>query len=211
MMARMKRQQDAARSADAVHVAYSARAHEYITLFGHIGSTAPEDRDLVDRWSRSCTGLVVDVGCGPGQWTAYLAEAGTSAIGIDPVAEFIDHAKSTYPTVQFRLGTIDDLDTLPVPLGGIFSWYSLIHLDPKEVPTALTTMYQSMEPGGQLLLAFFDGDKIEEFPHAVAPAFTWPLNTMIETVHQAGFTITHQEHRHDPGHRPHAALLAYRR
>lgn len=72
-------------------------------------------------------------------------------------------------------------------------------------------MYQSMEPGGQLLLAFFDGDKVEEFPHAVAPAFTWPLNTMIETVHRAGFTITHQEHRHDPGHRPHAALLAYRR
>jgi len=207
----MSSQQDDPHNADPVHVAYSARAHEYITLFGHIGSTAPEDRDLVDRWSRSCTGLVVDVGCGPGQWTAYLAEAGPSVIGIDPVEEFIDHAQRINPTVQFRLGTIDDLDTLPVPLGGIFSWYSLIHLDPKDVPCALATIYRSMAPGGQLLLAFFDGDKVEEFPHAVAPAFTWPLGTMIETVRRSGFTITHQEHRHDPGHRPHAALLAYRR
>lgn len=210
-MARMNSRPRTPDHPNPVHAAYSARAHEYINLLGHISSTAPEDRDLVDRWARRCSGRVVDIGCGPGHWTAYLAEAGINAMGIDPVEQFIDHAQRTYPTVQFRRGSIDDLTNLAAPLAGLFSWYSLIHLDPKEVPTALTTMYQSMEPGGQLLLAFFDGDKVEEFPHAVAPAFTWPLSTMIETVHRAGFTITHQEHRHDPGHRPHAALLAYRR
>jgi hypothetical protein len=47
----MSSQQDDPHNADPVHVAYSACAHEYITLFGRISSTAPEDRDLVDRWS----------------------------------------------------------------------------------------------------------------------------------------------------------------
>jgi len=210
MMVRMKRQQDTPHNADPVHAAYSARAHEYIDLLGHIDSTAPEDRKLVDQWARKCTGRVIDVGCGPGHWTAYLTEAGINATGIDPVPEFVDHAKRTYPNVQFRQGTVDDLSALPSSLGGVFSWYSLIHLNPKDVPAALATMHGSLVARGRLLLAFFEGDTLEEFPHAVAPAFAWPLGTMIETVHRAGFTITHREHRCDPRHRPHAALLAYR-
>lgn len=92
MMVRMKRQQDTPHNADPVHAAYSARAHEYIDLLGHIDSTAPEDRKLVDQWARKCTGRVIDVGCGPGHWTAYLTEAGINATGIAPVPEFVDHA-----------------------------------------------------------------------------------------------------------------------
>lgn len=207
---RMNGQSHAPGNADTVHSAYSARAHEYIDLLGDIDTTAPEDRALVTRWARGCTGRVVDIGCGPGHWTAYLSDAGVTAEGIDPVPEFVDHAQRTYPQVQFRQGTFDDLGGLQDPLGGVFSWYSLIHLDPGDVPGALATMRASLAPGGRLLLAFFDGDKVEEFPHAVAPAFSWPLTTMIDTVDRAGFTVTHRERRHDPGHRPHAALLAYR-
>lgn len=114
----MSSQQDTPHSIDPVHAAYSARAHEYIGLLGHIDSTAPEDRRLVDQWARKCTGRVIDVGCGPGHWTAYLTEAGINATGIDPVPEFVDHAQRTYPNVQFRQGTVDDLSALPSSLAG---------------------------------------------------------------------------------------------
>lgn len=124
--------------------------------------------------------------------------------------KFIDHAQRTYPKVPFRQGTVDDLSDLPYPLGGVFSWYSLIHLDPTVVPDALATMRGALAPGGRLLLAFFDGNKVEEFPHAVAPAFYWPLDTLIKTVRRAGFTVTHRERRLDPGQRPLAALFARR-
>ena len=114
-MARMNSRPRTPDHPNPVHAAYSARAHEYINLLGHISSTAPEDRDLVDRWARKCSGRVVDIGCGPGHWTAYLAEAGINAMGIDPVEQFIDHAQRTYPTVQFRRGSIDDLTNLAAP------------------------------------------------------------------------------------------------
>lgn len=197
-------------NAGAVHSAYSARAHEYIDLLGNIETTAPQDRAMVALWARRCTGRVVDIGCGPGHWTAYLTELGVAAEGIDPVPEFIDHAQRTYPKVPFRQGIVDDLSGLPYPLGGVLSWYSLIHLDPMGVPDALATMRGVLAPGGHLLLAFFEGDKDEQFPHAVAPAFYWPLDTMIKTVRRAGFTVTHRERRLDPGQRPHAALFASR-
>lgn len=196
--------------AAAVYRAYSTRAQEYTDLLGHINTTAPRDQATVTRWARDCTGRVVDVGCGPGHWTAYLTEAGVTAEGIDPVSEFVEHARRTYPEVPYRQGTFDDLGDLPYPLGGVFSWYSLIHLDPSDVPEVLATMHASLAPGGRILLAFFDGARIEEFPHAVAPAFYWPHRKMMDAVHHAGFTITHQEQRHDPGRRPHAALFAYR-
>lgn len=206
----MKRRSRKPGHSGAVHSAYSARAHEYIDLLGNIDTTAPEDRAMVARWARGCTGRVVDIGCGPGHWTAYLAGLGVTAEGIDPVAEFIDHAQHTYPKVSFRQGTIDALSDLPYPLGGAFSWYSLIHLSPSQVPEALATIRAALAPGGRLLLAFFDGDEIGEFPHAVAPAFYWPLDTMIGFVVRAGFTVTHREYRLDPGQRPHAALCARR-
>ena len=196
--------------ADTVRRAYSAKAKEYAELLGHIDDTTREDQATVTRWARDCTGRVVDVGCGPGHWTAYLSDAGVAVEGIDPVPEFIDHARHTYPTVPYRQGSFSDLGDLPQALGGVFSWYSLIHLGPDDVPGTLATMHSSLAPGGQLLLAFFDGPRLEEFPHAVAPAFYWPLRRMIDVVEHAGFTVTHREQRHDPGHRPHAAIFAHR-
>lgn len=195
-------------SADTVPHAYSARASEYIELLGHIETAAPEDQAAVTRWARDCAGPVVDVGCGPGHWAAHLATLGVSVEGIDPVPEFIDHARATYPQVPYRVGSFDDLNDLPQALGGVLSWYSLIHLNPDDVPDVLETMHASLAPGGRLLLAFFDGDRVEEFPHAVTPAFYWPLQEMIDTVQQVGFTVTYSQRRHDPGRRPHAALYA---
>lgn len=160
----MSSRQGAPHPTDLVHAAHSARAREYINLFGRINSTTPEDRDLVSRWAHGCTGRVINVGCGPGHWTACLTEAGLNAKGIDPVAKFIDHAQRTYPTVQSRQGTIDDLVALPGPLGGILSWHSPIHLNPGAIPTSLAAMHESMAPGGQLLLGFFDGTRSQNSP-----------------------------------------------
>jgi len=207
----MNRRPRKSSNTDTVQSAYSARAHEYIDLLGEMDTTAPEDRAMVARWARGCTGRVVDIGCGPGHWTAYLEQLGVTAEGIDPVPEFVDHAQRTFPKVPFRQGTVADLTDLQYPLGGVFSWYSLIHLDPTDVPEALATMRAALAPEGRLLLGFFDGDDLDAFPHAVAPAFYWPLDTMIDTVHRAGFTVTHRENRLDPGRRPHAALWATRR
>lgn len=63
---------------------------------------------------------------------------------------------------------------------------------------------------GHLLLALFEGARVEEFSQPVAPAFYWPQRKMVVIVHGAGFAITYSVQRRNLGHRPHAALVANR-
>lgn len=193
-----------------VERAYSARAAEYTALLGHIDATAPEDRRAIREWAEGCTGTVVDVGCGPGHWSGHLRAAGLDVVGLDPAPEFVAHARLAHPDVPFRVGGFDDLPSLDPAPAAILSWYSLIHLDPRRVPVALATARSVLPPGGRLMVGFFDGDRLERFDHAVAPAYRWPVAEMAETVRRAGFRVTDTRTRHDPGSRPHAHLCASR-
>ena len=55
----------------------------------------PSDIQLVTTLADQITGAALDVGCGSGHWTSYLAEHGVAVHGIDRVAEFIAHARAT--------------------------------------------------------------------------------------------------------------------
>lgn len=201
---------------DDVLTAYRARANEYVELFGTIDSTSELDRALLLGWAQSLDGTVVDVGCGPGQWTSYLHDAGIEVIGVDPVAEFIGHARFAFPEVDFRLGRADnlgagDLRGADASFGGILSWYSLIHEDPSTLTQILGEFARCVAPGGGLALGFFTGPGVEPFDHAVTTAYYWPIEILAAFVDEAGFTVTHTETRTDPGARPHGALIASRR
>jgi hypothetical protein len=62
---------------DEVRTAYSNRAEEYSRLLGSIGSAHPSDLHLVTQWASAIDGPVIDVGCGPGQWTDHLTATST--------------------------------------------------------------------------------------------------------------------------------------
>ncbi|MCO4253982.1 class I SAM-dependent methyltransferase [Pseudarthrobacter cellobiosi] len=68
-----------------VEIAYSRRAAEYIARFGSVESTHPADRKLIAEWVAPLVGPVLDVGCGPGHWTKFLADQGAAVEGIDLV------------------------------------------------------------------------------------------------------------------------------
>ena len=73
--------------------AYSARAEEYAAALGRMAATAEADRELIARWARGCRGRIVDAGCGPGHWTAYLHDLGLEVEGVDPVERFVKIAR----------------------------------------------------------------------------------------------------------------------
>ena len=112
--------------------------------------------------------------------------------------------------MAFRVGSIDDLGDADGQADGILSWYSLIHADPERVPTMLAEFARCLRPGGSLLLGFFDGERVEPFPHRVSPAWFWPVDEMAPRLVEAGFTVEEMHTRVDPGHRPHAAIVAQR-
>ena len=191
--------------------AYGARAQEYADQLGTIEMMAPPDRRHIETWASAVEGPILDAGCGPGHWTAHLAALGHETLGIDPVPEFIEIARRNHPGVEYRLGSFADLARSEGDCGGILAWYSLIHLDPGEIAGALTLLHDALRPGGSLLLGFFDGPRQETFAHAVSPAQFWPAEEMVLLLEGAGFTVVGIEQRHDPGSRPHAAIVASRR
>ena len=190
--------------------AYSSRASEYVEALGSIEHAAAPDLALVASWAREIDGPVLDVGCGPGQWTHYLTGLGVDACGIDPVPEFIESAKATYPTERYSLGRAEALEVDADSLGGVLAWYSLIHVEAEQMEAALAEFARCIRPGGALALGFFTGPKLEAFDHAITTAYYWPIDLLTAKIEAAGFTVTHTESRTDPPARTHGAILALR-
>ncbi|MDF2443731.1 MAG: hypothetical protein JWR01_1934, partial [Subtercola sp.] len=113
-----------------VKASYMHRAAEYTAQLGSMTAVHPSDVQLVTSWAASVHGPLLDAGCGPGHWTAYLAGQGNDVRGVDQVPAFIDHARDAYPTVTFASGSIDDLADPAETYGGVLAWYSLIHHEP---------------------------------------------------------------------------------
>ena len=185
---------------------YTARADEYAHHLGSLEATHPADRELIGRWASGVDGDILDVGCGPGHWTAFLHQQGASVRGIDPVERFIEIAQSAHPQVDYRVGSVMEL--ADGAANGILAWYSLIHLDPTEMEPALRRCRSALVPGGSLLIGFFDGPAVEAFAHAVTTAHFWPVHELAVLLETVGFSVLETVQRHDEGSRPHAAIIA---
>jgi len=193
-----------------VREAYAARAAEYVSLFGGIEAAAEQDREYVLAWARGVSGRVIDVGCGPGQWTGYLHEHGVDVVGVDPVSEFIEVARELHPGVDYRIGHADELGVEDAGLGGVLAWFSLIHTDPEEIGALLTEFARCTRPGGGLLIGFFEGAELAPFDHAVTTAYRWPVSLLSSRLERAGFVVNDVQTRTDPGVRPQGAIIAQR-
>jgi len=157
-----------------------------------VAAVHPSDRLLVETWANATSGRTLDAGCGPGHWSNHLHGIGVDVHGIDLVPEFIEHARSTYPTVDVRLGDIDAIEERDDTLGGIL-------------------FARVLRPGGILLLGYFDGDRVEPFDHAVVRAYRWPAHDLHLLLESVGFEIIETHVRVERGRRPVGAILCERR
>jgi ubiquinone/menaquinone biosynthesis C-methylase UbiE len=193
-----------------VRDAYGARAAEYISLFGSINAAAEQDREYVLAWAQTVDGRVIDIGCGPGQWTDYLHQRGVDIEGVDPVPEFIDEARQRYPGVDYRIGHAEQLGVDDASLGGVLAWYSLIHTDPDQMGEPLTEFARCVRPGGTLVIGFCEGAELAAFDNAVTTAYFWPVDLLSSRLEEAGFAVADVRTRAHPGVRPHGAIIAQR-
>lgn len=193
-----------------VRDAYGRRAEEYADLFGSQGAMHDLDRQLVLRWAGEVSGRMIDAGCGPGQWTDLLRSQGCDIEGVDLVPRFVELARSRFPGNVFRVAALDELGVPDRSVGGILSWYSIIHTDPEDVPRILGEFARCLCDGGGLLLGMFEGAQVETFPHAVTTAYFWSIEEMSQRLADAGFQVEATTSRVDPGARPQAVIVARR-
>ncbi|MBU7598864.1 class I SAM-dependent methyltransferase [Streptomyces sp. P38-E01] len=153
------------------------------------------DRALLGAFTESvrsspAAGPVVDAGCGPGWTTAYLHALGADVLGVDLSPAMIGLARRHHPELSFEVGSMDALDLADGGSAGVLSWYSVIHLPPPLVPSALAEFRRVLADGGVLLLAFFEseGGPVTDFDHAVTRAYRWPIDELAALASDAGFT-----------------------
>jgi len=194
-----------------VRSAYSELSGRYIETVGTIGHVHPDDLNLATRWAADVTGPVLDAGCGPGQWSEFLAGLGLDVTGVDQVPEFIAHARAAVPEIDFSVGDLCALDAADASFGGVLSFYSLVHFRPETIHEPLAEFARVLQPGGRMLVGFFAGSVLESFPHKVVTAYCWPTEALADALDAAGFEVLETHTRAKPGARTHGAIIAERR
>jgi uncharacterized protein len=157
-----------------IRATYATVAASYADRFSDELAGLPFESWLLRRVVELADGApVIEVGTGPGHVTAYLAEAGADATGLDLTPEMIAEARRRHPGVQYEVG---DLRRLLRPetydgWGAVLAWYSLIHLAASELPDAIASLVRPLRGNGWLVLALHAGAEVrtvtEWFDHEV--------------------------------------------
>jgi len=136
---------------------YDTVAESYSEMLRDALAGAPEQRGILQLFAelaRAAGGPVADVGCGTGRITHYLHGLGLDVSGIDLSPGMIAVAQREYPDCAFRVGSMTDLPYGDAALGGLFAWWSLIHVPDDEMPGVFAQFRRVLRPGGPLMVAF---------------------------------------------------------
>lgn len=204
-----------------VRSAYDQVAESYAHLLPDASFETPADRGMIEAFAgyvkEEEAGPVLDAGCGAGRMTGLLSRLGVGVSGIDVSARMVEVARRTYPCLRFDVAELRNLPCPDMHLGGVFAWYSIIHLAPGDLPGVFTEFFRVLAPGGYAMISFQVGDGprhiAQAYGHNVSmDAELFPPATVVEHLTDAGFTVVAQMSR-EPGPReksPQAVILARR-
>ncbi|QKV73242.1 class I SAM-dependent methyltransferase [Amycolatopsis sp. Hca4] len=197
--------------------AYDTVADSYAEELRNLLDESPWDRAVLTTFAELVgkTGLVGDLGCGPGRLTGYLASLGLDVFGVDLSPGMIDAARRAHPELRFEVGSLAALALADGSLAGAVAWYSLIHTPPADLAPVIAELARVLAPGGRLLTGFQVGDERRRitrgYGHDVAlDAYRLPPEFVAGLCVEAGLVVEARVVREPqpPEKTPQAYLLA---
>ncbi|MEU2548701.1 methyltransferase domain-containing protein [Streptomyces roseolus] len=183
---------------DTVRDSYDRVADNYVDMVLNTGigdiRKDPWLKAPIDAFADTVRGLgpVLDVGCGPGTVTAYLAERGIDVSGVDLSPRMIENARRLHPQCRFAVASATELDLAEASLGGVLGWWSLFNLPREVLPQVLALFARALKPGGHFITAFHvgDGDLLRTEAYGGVPVrwttHRWRPEQIVALVEEAG-------------------------
>ncbi|MCC5642511.1 methyltransferase domain-containing protein [Nostoc sp. CHAB 5824] len=113
---------------------------------------------------------ILDIGCGTGQLTGKIAQAGAEVMGVDYATTMIEKARQNYPHIRFDVADARNFQ-VEKPLDAVFS-NAVLHWV-KEADSAIASIHQALKPGGRFVAEFGGKGNVQ----AIATALESALKT----------------------------------
>lgn len=145
---------------------YGATAAEYTEYVGTEISSAvesPLDRAIIWAFAEMLldplapSGVVADLGCGPGRAAAFFAGQGLDAIGFDLAPGMVEAARTAHPELHFEVAPLTSVPLEDQSVAAVACWYSIIHTPTDQLSAVWAEISRLLMPAGLLLLGFQAG------------------------------------------------------
>ena len=175
---------------------YDSVVDDYVSTFFEDRTDAPWLNDFCERVSVG--GHILDVGCGPGNFAAYLVSKGFSVTGIDISKKMIERARELVPDATFQVMNCAHLELQGDTFDGVLIAYSLLHLPRADALKSLAECVRVMRQGGILCLMLKEGQGEHSCPAALAPGKQcfvqlWPQDEARAALDVVGLAVLHTE------------------
>lgn len=133
---------------------YNKIAKKYDKEYGNDLSDTP----YIDIFlSKTCGKRILDIGCGTGTLSEYIANKGYNVDAIDFSEEMLKIARNKIKNVNFIQMDMRNIN-LDKKYDGIMLAYSLFHISKKEVIKAIQTYYDLLNDQGTMLIILQEGE-----------------------------------------------------
>ncbi len=164
-----------------------------------------EDVPFIDEFLRRVPqgGVILDAGCGAGQFTRYMQAKGFRVVSIDASEQMLAIARERVPSGTFEKMDMRHMAVKEHSLDGILAAFSLIHIPESEIHDTLVGFHKALKPGGLLFTITQRGIHDQWVEEPLAPGMKVFFNFftpegIAEDLVNAGFTVVHQTEKSTP-------------
>lgn len=148
---------------------YNATAESYAAARIDELAKKPFDKMILSEFARlnKDLGTCADFGCGPGQTTKFLFDAGVKDIlGIDISPGMVTVAQKIFPYIKFETGDLLALPYNANHFASAVAFYAIVHFDYDQISQALAEINRVLKQGAHFLFSFHVGEETVHFDNA---------------------------------------------